>query len=91
MSHDIAETDANLTEIARLRAELAAATARADAAERAYHLLLANHRALEALYRTMTERAMAAEARIARAAEHLPGRPDLAELVLSEGVAHGHL
>lgn len=50
----------------------------------AYDQQQSSYRELEVLYQAMTERAQAAEDRIRRAAEHLPGRPDVAERILSE-------
>lgn len=50
----------------------------------AYDQQQSSYRELEALYQAMTERAQAAEDHIRRAAEHLPGRPDVAERILSE-------
>jgi hypothetical protein len=52
----------------------------------AYDQQQSSYRELEALYQAMTERAQVAEDRIRRAAEHLPGRPDVAEQILSEAV-----
>ena len=78
--------------IAQLRAQLAQAEQRAQIASAAYDQQQSSYRELEALYQAATERARPAEAVIARAATHLPGRPDLAEAVLSraEGSAPAH-
>ena len=60
------------------------ATERERIATTAYDQQQSSYRELEALYQAMTERAQAAEDRIRRAAEHFPGRPDVAERILSE-------
>lgn len=62
------------------------ATERERIATTAYDQQQSSYRELEALYQAMTERAQVAEDRIRRAAEHLPGRPDVAEQILSEAV-----
>ena len=64
--------------------ERAKATERERIATTAYDQQQSSYRELEVLYQAMTERAQAAEDRIRRAAEHLPGRPDVAERILSE-------
>lgn len=62
------------------------ATERERIATTAYDQQQSSYRELETLYQAMTERAQVAEDRIRRAAEHLPGRPDVAEQILSEAV-----
>ena len=97
MSEEIATADANLREIARLRVELRLLRNRpaveAELVERGAELLVVLADAPAELVRPNsapdTLRAVLAEvvrlrARIDRAASHLPGRPDLAEQILSE-------
>ncbi len=57
--------------IAQLRTQLAQAEQRAQIASTAYDQQQSSYRELEALYQAAVERALAAEARIARAATHL--------------------
>jgi hypothetical protein len=66
--------------------ERAKAIERERIATTAYDQQQSSYRELETLYQAMTERAQVAEDRIRRAAEHLPGRPDVAEQILSEAV-----
>ena len=60
-----------LAELIDLRIRLAQAERRAQIASTAYDQQQSSYRELEALYQAAVERALAAEARIARAATHL--------------------
>ncbi len=95
MSHEIAETDANRQEIARLTAALARAERWArlwrrkaviERTVRKCHQRRYTH-AMRSLGRCQG-RLLEARSRIERAAAHLPGRPDVAESVLSEEKHH---